>query len=520
MISVHNHGVLDLTLQSERTHEHPDSGCVVEAAFTSPGGRRVAVHAFWDGGRTWRIRFSPDEVGLWRWSTRCLAGGDRGLERADEEFICTKYRGSNPLYQHGPLTLSADRRTLVHTDGARFFWLGDTAWNGVIRGGDDDWREYLETRARQRFTVIQYVSSNWRGDALDDFGEASYVEGTPLRINPAYFQRLDKRVAMVNEHGLVAAPVALWSLLKTDPGYKLSEEDATRVASYIVSRYDAYQVVWLLGGDGNYQEIGVDRWKRMGRAVFSVGHDRLVTLHPCGQNWIGAVFDDEDWYDIVGYQSGHGDGEDHLRWLVKGPPAAAWRSERPRPVINLEPNYETAHGYQHKTEFTAYHVRRAAYWSMLVSPTAGLTYGHDAIWNWNATTGPSEGHSGWHRDAVPPWRTGLDTPGIRCMTVMRGIFERLDWATLKPCQEILAEQPGDANVSTFVAVGRTADGTTVIYTPCGGIMRFKPDAGLQPPVRLIDPETGDEVRELDVSDHAIETPAGRDWLVVCGKRWR
>src|SRR5690606_3170813 len=129
------------------------------------------------------------------------------------------------------------------------------------------------------------------------------------RINPRFFQRLDRRVAMINAFGLVAAPVVLWSLLKSDPGYKLKEEDAARLASYIVSRYDAYQVVWLLGGDGNYREIGIDRWKRIGRSVFGHGHNRLTTLHPCGQTWIGDAFCDEDWYDLIAYQSGHGDGD-------------------------------------------------------------------------------------------------------------------------------------------------------------------------------------------------------------------
>src|SRR5690606_37157196 len=139
-------------------------------------------------------------------------------------------------------------------------------------------------------------------------------------------------------------------------GYKLDEEDATRMAAYIVTRYDAYQVVWLLGGDARYQEIGVDRWKRIGREVFRFGHDRLAGLHPCGQNWIGEEFREEPWFDFIGYQSGHGDAEGDLNWLVKGPPATEWHREPALPVLNLEPNYEGAYGYQAKTRFTDYHV--------------------------------------------------------------------------------------------------------------------------------------------------------------------
>jgi len=518
-MAVHQYGVLELALQSARDYPNPARDCQAVAEFTGPSGRTVPIRAFWDGGRLWRVRFSPDEVGAWTWRTRCSAPDDAGLLKEGERFECVAYTGENPLYRHGPLQRSGDRRSLHHRDGTPFFWLGDTAWNGVIRGGDDNWRRFLETRSRQRFSVVQFVCCHWRGDAVDETGESACSEEHPIRINSAFFQRLDRRVAMVNASGLVAAPVALWSLLKTDLGRKLAEEDALELASYIVSRYDAYQVVWLLGGDGNYQEIGVDRWKRLGRAVFKLGHDRLVALHPCGQNWVGEAFRGEDWYDLIGYQSGHGDSEEHLKWLVQGPPARDWDHAPPLPVINLEPNYESAIGYQHKSVFGDYEVRRAAYWSLLVSPTAGLTYGHDAIWNWNFETGPSEGHGDWHGRRVPPWHTGLETPGIRSMTVLRGIFERLAWTTLRPAQAVLAEQAGERDVRAFVAAARAANGTLVVYAPCGGTVRFASQARVDGPVRLVDPRTGESRVLSDAAGEAVQTPDTRDWLIICGAGW-
>lgn len=517
-MNVHRYGVLELALHSKADHPNPDRDVAVLADFIGPSGQTVSLPAFWDGGRTWRVRFSPDEVGRWRWRTRCLAGHDPGLAPVDGDFVCTEYRGGNPLYQKGPLMLSPNRRCLAHADGTPFFWLADTAWNGVIRGDDDNWREYLAARSGQRFTVIQFVASRWRGSALDEKGQPShYEDGDSMRINPCFFQRLDRRVAMINQFGCIAAPVALWSLLKSDPGYKLKEEDATRLAAYIVSRYDAYQVVWLLGGDGRYQEMGFDRWKRIGRSVFRCGHDRLVTLHPCNQSWIGDEFRQEEWYDFVGYQSGHGDKEEDLRWLVEGPPATAWANEPTLPTINLEPNYETAFGHHH-TAFTDEHVRRAAYWSLLVSPTAGVTYGHDSIWNWNFETGPSEGHSHLHDGAVPPWREGLDTPGVRGMTVLRGIFQKLDWTTMTPSRSLLAEESQRTDCEAFIAVGRTANNTVVVYSPRGGTVCFGSEA-VEGPVHIVDPRTGKATQTSGVFEKRIQFPDERDWLAVCGQEW-
>jgi hypothetical protein len=519
MKSVHRFGVAELSFESARDYGNPNLDCSLVADFSGPGGRIAAVRGFWDGGRAWRVRFSPDAAGTWTWRTRCPSGQDDGLERSGA-LDCVAYEGENPLYAHGPLRLSDDRRRMVHADGAPFFWLADTAWNGVIRGGDDDWRRYLDTRARQRFTAVQFVATHWRGDERDELGERASTDEHPIRINPSWFQRLDRRVAMINEAGIVGAPVALWTLLRTDPGWKLHEEDATRLAFYVVARYGAYQLLWLLGGDGPYQEIGVDRWKRIGRAVFGDRHDRLVTLHPCGLNWVGEEFRGEKWYDVIGYQSGHGDADGDLRWLVSGPPAGEWDHESALPVVNLEPNYESARGYQHKTTFTDYHVRRAAYWSLLVSPAAGVTYGHDTIWNWNAQTGPSEGHPDLQGGAVPPWHAALDTPGVRSMTVLRGIFDRLDWPTLTPCRTLLARQPGDDDVKRFVAAARSADGTAVIYAPCGGALSLAPNAGLSGPLHIVDPRTGKWSTASEKPEKTVSLPDDQDWLVVCGGGWK
>jgi len=516
-MNTHKYGIIDFVINSDNDHLNPVRDCRVMVDFSGPSGGVVSVFAFWDGGRAWRVRFSPEEVGEWVWTSRCVVGEDSGLGGLSGSFQCSEYQGENALYQHGPLKLSDNRQALVHEDGRPFFWLADTAWNGVIRGDDENWREYLSVRADQRFSVIQFVASEWRSAPVDEAGETSYfADGDSISINVRFFQRMDRRVAMINEFGFVASPVVLWSLIEEDPGFKLSEAAAELLASYVVSRYDAYQVVWILGGDGNYRKIGIDRWKRLGRSVFSFGHNRLSTLHDCGQDWVGELFRDEDWYDIVSYQSGHGDCEDHLRWLVEGPPASSWEGKPALPVINMEPNYETSYGFQHKTVFTDYHVRRAAYWSLLVSPTAGVSYGHDSIWNWNSETGPSLGHGDWHDGAVPPWREGLNTDGIRNMTLLRGIFERMDWASLTPYQSVLVGCSNDETAAAFVAAARTASGTVVIYAPLGGTVGLAPGSAISGPLHFVDPRTGDSALVSEELGNQINFPDDRDWLAVSG----
>src|SRR3712207_7902372 len=39
-----------------------------------------------------------------------------------------------------------------------------------------------------------------------------------------------------------------------------------------------------------------------------------VTLHPGGQQWPYDAFREEGWLGYLGYQSGHGDGDEAWRW--------------------------------------------------------------------------------------------------------------------------------------------------------------------------------------------------------------
>ena len=67
----------------------------LKVEFTAPSGARRTVNGFWDGGQTWRVRFSPDQIGQWTWQSRC-ADGTPGLA-SQGQFSCIPYEGDNPL---------------------------------------------------------------------------------------------------------------------------------------------------------------------------------------------------------------------------------------------------------------------------------------------------------------------------------------------------------------------------------------------------------------------------------------
>jgi hypothetical protein len=57
--------VTELSFTATRQYARPATNVHMEAVFNAPSGTTLTVPAFWDGGQTWRVRFSPIEPGKW-----------------------------------------------------------------------------------------------------------------------------------------------------------------------------------------------------------------------------------------------------------------------------------------------------------------------------------------------------------------------------------------------------------------------------------------------------------------------
>lgn len=483
--------------------------------LTSPTGKRHVIDGFWDGGQTWRARFQPDEEGRWRYRTRS-APAVAGLEEQTGLFECRRNEVDNRFLQHGPVRVAPNGFYLQHADGTPFFWLGDTTWNGPLLSARQDWEDYLNDRAAKRFSVIQFnVIAPWRTAPTDEVGQVAFTGREKIAINPRFFQRMDARIDSINAKGLLAAPVLLWSLTDKDPGQYLPEEACIRLIRYEVARYGAHHLAWILAGDNPYDGERAARWKRIGRAVFGGRPHAPVMTHPTGMNWPWEEWRGEAWLDILGYQSGHGDDADTLRWIHSGPPAQHWSKTPHRPVINLEPPYENHVAYQSRRPHSAHNVRRAVYWSLLNAPTAGLTYGGHGVWSWHTKPGeePTD-HPG--TGPAPTWREAMALPGSAQMKVMADLFTALPWWTLRPDTAVLAEQPGGDDPAKHVSAARSERGDlALLYLPVGGAVRLRPGAlpdGLR--AEWIDPRTGQRTPARRETDNLFRAPDAQDWVLL------
>lgn len=480
----------EVNFVSEENYENPlyDIGDFY-ATFTSPTGRIKKINGFWDKDSNFKIRFAPDELGTWTYETSCSEGNDRGLHQQEGQFECVPNNSQMTLFKHGPIHRTPGDYHLNHADGTPFFFTACTAWNGALKSTDEEWDRYLKQRSANNYNVIQFVTTQWRGGEKDSRGEVAFTGSGRISLNVDFFQRLDQKFDAINAHGLVAAPVLLWALpqgqgRELSPGYYLPENEAILLAKYMVARYGGHQVIWFLGGDGKYTDQYEQRWKTIGREVFGEEHPGIVAQHPMGSSWIGETYKDEHWLDIVGYQSSHSNQQRVVDWINKGPMSQYWAKLPPRPLINLEPNYEEI-GFK----ITAEDVRNASYWSIFATPLAGITYGANGIWPWIQKEGELvENHGNPGGKGPSTWEKSMAFPGSLQIGYLSSFIQQFEWWTFKPAPGLLVKQPGDAVYNHFVSLVANKDQSTILaYTPVQQEIQLRNLQGHEYKARWFDP---------------------------------
>ncbi len=508
----------EAAFRSARVFDNPTQEVEAHVEFRHESGAVRRARTFWDGGREWRVRFSPDRTGPWTYRSH---SSHAGLNGEEGEFVCVPYEGRNLLYKRGPVRVADNRRHFAHEDGTPFFWLADTVWNGPIKAELRDWKRFLRDRAGKGFNAIQLVTTQWVAGAGNADLRQAFAGKESIRIDPSFFQWLDARIDMINDHGMLAVPAMVWSApskpwVALNPGVTLPDDQIIVLARYLHARYGAHHAAWMLAADGDYRGVNAERWQRIGRAVFE-DRPALATMHPMGQIWVGDEFRNEPWFNFHGYQSSHYGADAALRWIVEGPPHVKWAEEPRHPVVNLEPCYE-AHldmseaPAEGRSPFEGHDVRRASYWSLLASPVAGITYGAHGVWGWENRPQLPMNH--FATGVSPTWRDGMKLPGGAHMKTLKEVFESVAWWTLLPAQEMLAEQPGSDDARLFISAAKSESGDLALfYLPEGGTVRIRPGViAANARASWIDPTSGARQR---YEGGEFQAPAdGRDWLLL------
>lgn len=503
-------GRFEQSFKSSSNYGNPVQEATLSVTFTSPAGEKREVFGFWDGGRTWRVRFSPDQLGRWTYTTRCSDRGNAGLDGQGGAFLCTSPVGSSRFSQHGPIRVARDNRHLEHADGTPFFWMADTTWDGLRVAERRDFEFYALTRANQGFTAIQWAVA----PGANPNGESAYG-GFPERIaiNPEYFQQLDPKVEMLSHIGLLSVIAPLIELEGVAVNMlPLADDQAAVLGRYIMARYGAEPVAWLLAFDGDAQAKKVNRWKSIGQAMFGQGWHAPVVLFTGQTAWVLDEFRSQNWVDAFGFQSVTDTSEAGLQWSFAGPLETAWTKAPVRPMISFTPpeNGLSASG---KKRFSPEEVRQAAYWGLFMAPPAGISYAAQGVSNWDSSvTGDKSAAPGTD---LPLWKKSMFMPAAKQLGVLGGLMEAIDFWRLEPQPGLLLSQPADSN-RHVAALATTSKDLVLIYTPQEQNLALKSDSlPTSPKMTWLNPRSGQQSPEVTlINGMEVRPPGSGDWLLI------
>jgi len=457
------------SFRSGGTYDDPFNDVELTAVFTDPDGTELRVPAFWAGENAWRVRYVSPKVGRHHYRTECSDTGNPDLHGREGDLEINPYEGDNPLFKHGPLRVSENRRYLEHLDGTPFFWLGDTWWMGLCKrlGWPGEFQQLATDRVAKGFSVIQIIAGLYPDmPAFDERGanEAGFPWETDYaRINPAYFDMADLRIDYLVRNGLAPCVVGCWGYFLKWMGV----EKMKRHWRYLVARWGAYPVTWCLAGeatmpyylsktgedDAAFQKRG---WTELATYVRDTDPYRNpITIHPTNKG--REQVEDPNVLDFEMLQTGHGDRQalpNNVRTVIE------CYSAQPRmPVFVSEVCYEGI-GSACREE-----VQRLMFWSALLSGAFGHTYGANGIWQVNRRDkpyGPSPHGMSWGNT---PWDEAAGLPGSTQLGLARRLLERYEWWNFKPHPEWVVEprKSEELPLASFAAgiPGKIA----VIYLP-------------------------------------------------------
>lgn len=438
--SRHVFEIQDVQLAAENRYDNPyvEVECWLE--LQGPGFSR-RIHGFWNGGNKFVVRVVATKPGRWTWRSFSNRA-DAGLERSGS-FEAVSWsdaeRAQNPN-RRGIIRATSNGSALEYADGSPFFMLADTWWAAstwrfplsgrepapdYVPAAGISFEEAVAFRKKQGYNAVAMIAAfpNWAADehppqsvdangvglrqawekngtntAKDmhdeqgnrpfaSWGESEIVANFD-RLNPAYFQSLDRKMQHLHDQGFVT----FLETVRRDHGpswqrYFDWPESYARYVQYIVARYGAYNLI--------FSGIHLD-WINAEFSLDPADYSAALTYHrskygglPYGQPH--TILIDGSTYR----RFGHGADAPWLTMHAVGnfprnhgfyPLIEELFALEPRyPVANLEPYYPGwNHGFHNRvagelpepnSERDNYFARAQMYGSVLSGALAGHVYG-------------------------------------------------------------------------------------------------------------------------------------------------
>ena len=443
--------VFEGTFETGKSYADPFNDVDVDVVFTK-GGESWRVPTFWRGGGKWTVRFAPPTPGEYTYRLESTDQSNPDLNGREGRVTITAYTGTNALLRHGMLRVSTNKRYFEHSDGTPFYWLGDTWWSGMsTRLSWEDFQKLAANRKAKGFTVVQIVAGLVPSEEQAPSDPGYCNEGGCVwdpefkQINPKFFDYADRRVQHLVDCEIVPAIVGAWS----DHIRELGVDKLKKHWRYIIARYGAYPVFWIVGGEvydppedavrqlSSLKSISnglismppmrpTPGWTSVTSYVRATDpYHHPVTVHE-GVPWWSHDYalQDESLLDFNLLQ------EDHAGWPSIANEVAQLdlhlaRTSVAKPQVVGEIGYEDFGGSQLQD------FQRAAFWLGMLNGAAGHTYGAVGTWESYSADKPFQ-RLKW---SLMTWEDGMNLPGSYQVGLGSRLLRKYEWWKFAPHPE-------------------------------------------------------------------------------------
>ncbi|MFO7621200.1 MAG: DUF5060 domain-containing protein, partial [Bacteroidales bacterium] len=243
--------IFESSIENRKTYSDPFEDVTLDVIYTRPDGSQVEFPGFYAGDSTWKIRFMPDQTGIWKYR----AFFSDKSKKINGTFICDEsdVPGMLTLYKDNTIWFGyASGKPLL----LRSFHVGDRFFadtTNLITG--DDWSDiqlsrFLGWLQENRYNMLSiashYLNRNtegrgkgWRTPDLWDSERQMPV--------PDEFDRLEKVLNELSERKIIVFPFA--GFLGRNSDYPTDPEKLDLYLSYTTARLAPYwNIVFNVGG--------------------------------------------------------------------------------------------------------------------------------------------------------------------------------------------------------------------------------------------------------------------------------
>jgi Protein of unknown function (DUF4038)/Domain of unknown function (DUF5060) len=433
--------IFEKTFESGTAYTDAFNVVDVDVIFTKDS-ETWRVPTFWRGGNKWTVRFAPPSPGTFTYRLEATDKNNPDLNGHEGQVTISAYTGENALLRRGPPKVSANKRYFEYADGSPFYWLGDTWWSGMsTRLSWEGFQKLTADRKAKGYTVIQFVAglvsresgpSPLTASACNEGG--CVWEPEFKRINPGYFDSMDRRVQLLIDAGIVPAITGGW----TDKVALLGVAKMKKQWRNLIARYGAYPVFWILGGEvydpppdllakvGNMPGMPVlpGGWTELARYVRATDpYHHPLTAHELPPPYDNPL-QDESLTDFDMFQPCHF-GWPSIAIEVAQLDMHYARTTITKPLVVGEIGYEKLGG-THLEDF-----QRVAFWLAMLNGAAGHTYG--AVGVWHSYDVEKVFHA--RKWSFFTWEDGMDLPGGYQIGLGAKLLQKYPWWRMEPHPE-------------------------------------------------------------------------------------